>query len=112
MPDFAKPSLLITSKTDVSKNLTSDKMRKSFIKIISILFPNQVVAFAYKQLTNPQIKKLRPNELIVLDKSEKEILKFQDFDIQLYTWKGGENKILLIHGWEGQAGNFADIVEN
>jgi pimeloyl-ACP methyl ester carboxylesterase len=86
-------------------------MRKSIIKIISTLFPNQVVSFAYDQLSNPQVKKLRTNELVVLDKSEKEILKFKDFDIQLYTWKGGENKVLLVHGWEGQAGNFADMVE-
>ncbi len=86
-------------------------MKKSIIKIISKLFPNQVVSFAYNQLTNPQIKKARPHELVVLDKAEKETLKFYDFDIQLYTWKGGENKVLLIHGWEGQAGNFADIIE-
>jgi pimeloyl-ACP methyl ester carboxylesterase len=86
-------------------------MKKSIVKTISTLFPNQVVGFAYNQLTNPQIKKLRPNEMIVLDKSEKETLKFQDFDIQLYTWQGGDNKVLLIHGWEGQAGNFADLVE-
>jgi pimeloyl-ACP methyl ester carboxylesterase len=86
-------------------------MRKSIIKAISTVLPNQVASYAYGQLTNPQIKKLRPNETIVLDKSKKEILKFLDFDIQLYTWPGGEDKVLLIHGWEGQAGNFADIVE-
>ena len=86
-------------------------MRKSLIKFISTLFPNQVAAFAYNQLTSPQIRKLRPNELVVLDRLEKEILKFQGFDIQLYTWKGGQDKVLLIHGWEGQAGNFADIIQ-
>jgi pimeloyl-ACP methyl ester carboxylesterase len=86
-------------------------MRKSIIKAISTILPNQVTSYAYNQLTNPQIKKLRPNEMIVLDKSKKEIFKFLEFDIQLYTWQGGEDKVLLIHGWEGQAGNFADIVE-
>jgi pimeloyl-ACP methyl ester carboxylesterase len=86
-------------------------MRKSFIKIISTLFPNLVVSFAYNQLTNPQVKKLRPNEIKVLDTSKKETVKFQDFDIQLYTWQGGKDKVLLIHGWEGQAGNFADLVQ-
>lgn len=86
-------------------------MRKSIIKIVSTLFPNQVVNFAYQQLTNPQVKKLRPHEIEVLGTSQKEILKFQDFDIQLYTWQGGSDKVLLIHGWEGQAGNFADLVQ-
>lgn len=86
-------------------------MKKAIVKIISTLFPNQVVSFAYQKLTNPQLKKLRQNELLVLEKSEKETFKFQDFDIQLYTWQGGSKKILLVHGWEGQAGNFADIIE-
>lgn len=86
-------------------------MRKNIIKILSILLPNQIANFAYKQLTNPQIKKLRQHELTVLDKSEKEIYKFHNFDIQTYKWAGGTQKVLLIHGWEGQAGNFADFIE-
>jgi len=86
-------------------------MKKQLVRIASILFPNFVTSFAYNQLTNPQVRKLRENELSTLDKSEKEQLKFKDFDIQLYTWKGGEKKVLLIHGWEGQAGNFSDLIE-
>lgn len=86
-------------------------MKKTVVKILSTLLPKQVAKFAYNQLTNPQIKKLRPNELLVLDKSHKEILKFQDFKIQLYTWLSGQDTVLLIHGWEGQAGNFADLIQ-
>jgi pimeloyl-ACP methyl ester carboxylesterase len=86
-------------------------MNKNLVKILSNLFPNQIVNFAYKQLTNPQIKKLRPNELEVLDTAQKEIYKFQNFDIQTYTWQGGDDKVLLIHGWEGQAGNFSDLIK-
>ncbi|NJL12631.1 MAG: alpha/beta hydrolase [Microscillaceae bacterium] len=86
-------------------------MKKILIKMLSTLLPNQVANFAYNQLTNPQIKKLRPNELEVLDTSQKETLTFQGFDIQLYTWLGGQDKVLLIHGWEGQAGNFADLIQ-
>ena len=85
--------------------------KRNLVKISSVLFPKLVVSYAYKQLTSPQVKKLRDYEIVVLDKSFKEILKFKGFDIQLYTWQGGENKVLLIHGWEGQAGNFADLIE-
>jgi pimeloyl-ACP methyl ester carboxylesterase len=70
-----------------------------------------VTQFAYEKLTNPQIRKLRNNELITLEKADKEKYRFKDFDIQLYTWKGGDKKILLVHGWEGQAGNFSDLIE-
>ncbi len=86
-------------------------MKKGLVRLASILFPNKVVNFAYNQLTNPQVKKLRENELQTLDKSEKEMMSFKGFDIQLYSWKGGSKEVLLIHGWEGQAGNFADLVE-
>jgi pimeloyl-ACP methyl ester carboxylesterase len=78
---------------------------------LSTFFPNQVTDFAYQQLSNPQIKKLRPNELSVLDRSEKEKFTFGDFEIQTYKWQGGDKKVLLIHGWEGQAGNFAELIE-
>ena len=29
----------------------------------------------------------------------------------MYQWGTGSQSILLIHGWEGQAGNFSDIIE-
>lgn len=90
---------------------TFKKMKKVLVKFASILFPNQITTFAYNQLTNPQIRKLRENELETLNKAEKENFSFKDFNIKLYTWKSGEKKILLIHGWEGQAGNFSDIVK-
>ncbi len=81
------------------------------VSLASALFPKAVSSFAYTQLTNPQLRKLRENELRTLDKAKKEVFKFKDFDIRLYTWKGGEKKVLLIHGWEGQAGNFSDLIE-
>jgi len=84
-------------------------MRKALAKIASDLLPNLIVSYTYQQLTNPQVRKLREHELEVLAQSNKETYPFKGFDIQL--WKGGEQKILLIHGWEGQAGNFSDLIE-
>lgn len=86
-------------------------MKKQLIKVASTLFPNFVTSFAYNQLTNPQVRKLRDNELATLEKSVQENFTFKDFTIKLYTWKGGTKTILFIHGWEGQAGNFSDIIE-
>lgn len=87
-------------------------MRKSFMKVASTLFPNAIANIAYQKLNNPQVLKLREHELACLDKSKKEILKFENFDIQLYRWGNpADELILLVHGWEGQAGNFSDFVE-
>ena len=86
-------------------------MNKKLVKLSSVLFPKKVANFAYKMLTNPQVKKLRTNEIVTLDRSIKEVIPFKGFDIQTYKWLGGEDSVLLIHGWEGQAGNFSDIIE-
>ena len=86
-------------------------MANPLIKLASVLAPNAVVNFAYKQLTNPQVHKLRPHEQVVLDKAEQERVTIGSMEIQTYTWRGGNNPVLLVHGWEGQAGNFADLVE-
>lgn len=80
--------------------------------MLSIVFPNMMTNLAYKTLTNPQVKKLREHELALLQTADQKTLRFKDFDIQTYTWGKPENeKILLIHGWEGQAGNFSDIIQ-
>ncbi len=85
-------------------------MKKNLVQIASYLFPKIITSFAYNQLTNPQVRKLRKNEINTLNKADKEKYRFKDFEIQLYTWKGGDKKVLLIHGWEGQAGNFSDLI--
>lgn len=89
---------------------TVSQMKKTLVKIASIVFPNKVVSFAYDQLTRPQVHKLREHELAILETAEKNTVPFKGFDIQTYIWQGGEKKVLLIHGWEGQAGNFADLI--
>ena len=86
-------------------------MTKRIVQFVSAIFPELVVNFALNKLANPQIKKLRENELETLDKAHKEWFEFKGFQIQTYTWGTGPKKILLIHGWEGQAGNFSDLIE-
>lgn len=85
-------------------------MKKTAVKLASVLAPNKVVAFAYDQLTRPQVHKLRENEIEVLDTADKSIFPYKGFDIQAYHWTGSGENVLLIHGWEGQAGNFADLI--
>ncbi len=86
-------------------------MNKLITKLTSVILPNLVVNIAYKILTSPQIKRLRDYELKILDIANKDVFEFKNYKIQIYKWQGGQNKVLLIHGWEGQAGNFADIIE-
>jgi pimeloyl-ACP methyl ester carboxylesterase len=86
-------------------------MNKRTIQTLSDIFPSFFAKKFYNRLFHPQVKKIRVNELETLEKSEKEVLSIQNNNIQLYKWGNGENKILLVHGWEGQSGNFSGIIE-
>ena len=55
--------------------------------------------------------KIRPHEKNILDKAQKSRKTFNHFEIQCYQWGIGSKKILLVHGWEGHAGNFAALIE-
>lgn len=85
-------------------------LQKSIIKTLSAALPGFFVNLAYNKLTSPQIKKLREREIAVLDTAEQANFEFKDFKIRTYHWAGKGERILLIHGWEGQAGNFADLI--
>lgn len=85
-------------------------MNKKTVQFLSNIFPKFFAKKFYYRLLHPQVKKMRENELAVLAKAEKEFLSINNNNIQLYKWGNSEKKILLIHGWEGQAGNYSDIV--
>ncbi len=59
---------------------------------------------------NPQISKLREYEIQLLEKADQGDVSCGGFRIRTYKWGNGSKSILMIHGWEGQAGNFADII--
>ena len=85
-------------------------MIKTIIQVLSGFFPNLFVKIAFDKLANPQIRKLREREMEILNTASKKDITFKGFNIKTYQWKGSKENILLIHGWEGQAGNFADLI--
>lgn len=87
-------------------------MNKTLVSLISRLAPRLVVGFAYNQLTHPQVRKLREHELALLGTAKQEDYAFHGFNIKVYKWGDPkDNGIIMIHGWEGQAGNFSDIIK-
>lgn len=85
-------------------------LKQKFIWFFASLYPAYFVKKAFGYLVTPMQFKIRPQEKAILDKAQKNRMSFNDFDIQLYQWGNGEKKILLVHGWEGHAGNFAAII--
>lgn len=78
--------------------------------MLARLFPHFFVKKAYRFLTLPQVRLIRPHERDLLAKATKSDLKHRGLRIQLYQWGNGSKKVLLAHGWEGHAGNFSEII--
>lgn len=65
----------------------------------------------HKLMSSPQIRKPKSSEDQVLETAKTSIRKFQACDIQQYEWGDrSQPTALLVHGWEGQAGNFAALI--
>lgn len=88
-------------------------MKRKFIRFASSLFPSAFAKIAYEKLTHPQVHKLRAHEAVTLEKASQQNLDYAGFKIRTYAWNenGSKEALLLVHGWEGQAGNFSDLVE-
>jgi pimeloyl-ACP methyl ester carboxylesterase len=86
-------------------------MTKLIFKIIDKIAPVLSARMAYRYMSNPRIRKLRDIEEVILQEAKRDSVQFRDFKIQRYSWGiEGRPVILLVHGWEGQAGNFAALI--
>ena len=83
---------------------------KKTMKILSQVSPGTTASFAFNKFANPQIRKLRPQEEEYLNTASKEVININGFSIQTYHWGHGPKQLLLVHGWEGQTANFAEII--
>lgn len=85
---------------------------KKLFKVADALFPNIAAKQVYKVMSNPRIRKLREFEEEILAKAVQERLEYKSGEIQLYKWGNPNDKtIFLVHGWEGQAGNFGGLID-
>jgi predicted alpha/beta-fold hydrolase len=83
----------------------------AFIKTLDRLSPGITARVAHYYMSNPQKRKLREFEEQVLRESRMEKVLFEGHQIQRYSWgKHGDPVALMVHGWEGQAGNFGSLV--
>ncbi|MFK7950092.1 MAG: alpha/beta fold hydrolase [Saprospiraceae bacterium] len=85
---------------------------KTFFKLADALFPSMAAKQVYKVMSNPRVRKLRAFEEEILAKAVKERIAYKNGEIQLYKWGNSTDKtIFLVHGWEGQAGNFGGLID-
>lgn len=75
-----------------------------YINAVSYVNPEKAAKLAYKYFTEPREGKLNGKTIPkILQESEQLVIQNEEDTIQVYVWKGNENKILLVHGWESNA---------
>ena len=88
------------------------KLIKLYFKFLDTFFPSLSAKQMYRHMSNPRTHKLRKFEDEILSRSEQKEIEFRGFVIRSYEWGPESEKVaLLVHGWEGQAGNFGAIVD-
>ena len=88
------------------------KTAKLVVKTLDKVSSSLASRMVYYFLSNPRVKKLRDFEETVLAKARQEDISFGKFKLKSYTWgKPSEQRALLVHGWEGQAGNFGALID-
>ena len=85
-------------------------MRKFWIGAACRLAPALLTHVAYRQFTRPPVQKIPSGEREVLDTAEQATVPFRGFRIQTYHWPGPGKRLVLVHGWEGRAGNFISLL--
>ena len=75
-----------------------------YINFLSYVFPKKATKLAYKFFSEPREGRLKPNLIPeVLQEAEIEFISLDNHNFPIYFWKGNENKVLLVHGWESNA---------
>lgn len=82
-----------------------------YINLLSFIFPEKANQLAYALFSEPRDGKLLKDNLpAILKETEKESYQHEGESFQTYTWKGNENVILLVHGWESNASRWEKLL--
>lgn len=83
-----------------------------YINILSFVYPKKAFALAYQFFSEPRKGKLDSNKLPkMLLKAERINLSHNEHSIQTYIWKGNDDIILLVHGWESNTTRWKKLLK-
>lgn len=86
------------------RNFVLAKSIGLYINLLSYAQPEKASLLAYRFFSEPRIGKLtRENLPPVLKEAIAETVSHNGHEFQTYLWKGNENVVLLVHGWESNA---------
>ncbi len=82
-----------------------------YINILSYVFPEKALQLAYSFFSEPRKGKLSKDNLPkTLQKAGTETFNHNRENFQIYTWKGNDTIILLVHGWESNSSRWKKLL--
>ena len=76
------------------------------------IFNSQLASrLAIQVFSKPRKGKVTTNANLFLDTAKKSTLYYNDFNIQIYQWKGPKETILLVHGWESNSSRWRNEIK-
>ncbi|WP_298394903.1 alpha/beta fold hydrolase [Flavobacterium sp.] len=84
-----------------------------YVNLLSFIAPKKASALAYKLFSQPRKGRIQePKIPKTLLKAEHLSHSFKEHQFQTYIWKGNEDIILLIHGWESNASRWKKLLSH
>lgn len=82
-----------------------------YVNILSFVRPEKAKKLAYQLFSQPRKGRIDSTKLPkTLVNTEKETFSFQNETFQTYMWRGNEEIILLIHGWESNSSRWKKLL--
>ncbi len=92
-------------------NYIITKLLGFYINALGYISPKKATALAYKYFSEPRDGRLVKDGLPdILKEADADMVTHGDFVFQMYTWKGNENTVLLVHGWESNAARWENLI--
>jgi predicted alpha/beta hydrolase family esterase len=87
------------------------KIIGAYINFLSYVAPKKAFAISYKFFSEPRKGKINKNKIPkTLQKDLQQAYSFKEHQIQTYIWKGNDDIILLVHGWESNASRWKKLL--
>jgi pimeloyl-ACP methyl ester carboxylesterase len=82
-----------------------------YINLLNFFKPDKAKKIAYKLFSEPRIGRIDKNAIPkTLRNAIHETIQHKEHLLQTYIWKGNDNIILLVHGWESNAARWKKIL--
>ena len=82
-----------------------------YLNLLSFIQPEKAKNKAYSLFSQPRKGKIRASKFPkTLESAEKETFQFEKETFQTYIWRGNDEIILLVHGWESNSSRWKKLL--